>query len=587
MMRVRGLHRWRAALGLWSAALAVFLLMGAADAAPAQASWLLDAGKLHFSVHKDISCADCHEDVSNAARHPNPAYVTRPAPVFSAERCYTCHESVREGIGQGTHGGAPLQKGADYARCITCHDPHAQPAAGAASATYDPKKPAKEQCGACHEARKEPPAPSAADAACLRCHAEASGPAAAVMCLHCHGAEQKTPGIRQRTGVLDAAALKSATHQSLTCAQCHGKSAQFPHNRQERASCLQCHTRHGESQAHDAHLSVACESCHLAGVTPVKRGETVGFALNKAARKDILRVHDMRAGNDDAACGRCHYPGNSLGAAGSVLPPKGVLCMGCHASTFSVGGAVGAPFLAMFLLAMGPLCVFWWTGRGAVSHALRHTSGHSAPLGARLRRLPGVILWDVILLRRLYRESRERWAIHALIFYPFLLRFLWGMAGLLTSLWIPGSNLPWALLNKNGILHGVFFDLTGLALLAGIVLAARYWRRHPLVLPGLPRRDWPALAFIGGIALTGFVLEGLRIALTGLPTGSSYAFLGYPLALLFRACFSPAALTEVYVWGWYAHAIVTGCTVAYIPFSQLRHCITAPLALLAEALRGR
>jgi Nitrate reductase gamma subunit len=135
-------------------------------------------------------------------------------------------------------------------------------------------------------------------------------------------------------------------------------------------------------------------------------------------------------------------------------------------------------------------------------------------------------------------------------------------------------------------LTALVFDLSGLALLAGLVKAALYWKREKGLPANAPRRDWPALGLLLAITVTGFVLEGLRIALTGTPEGSQWAFAGYALS---RICnlMSPAQLADIYGWGWYLHAVVTAATVAYIPFSQLRHIFTSPIFMLVQTLRGR
>ena len=125
-----------------------------------------------------------------------------------------------------------------------------------------------------------------------------------------------------------------------------------------------------------------------------------------------------------------------------------------------------------------------------------------------------------------------------------------------------------------------------LALLVGLVWAALFWRKEKKAAANAPRHDWPALWLLLAITVTGFVLEGMRIALTGMPDGSEWAFAGHALASLFNLMTS-AELARVYGWGWYAHAIVTAATVAYMPFSQLRHIVATPVFLLVQTLRGR
>lgn len=570
-------------------ALALALLFAFMAPATVRAEWQVDEARFHISAHKDIACADCHEAVTGAKRHPEPDAVNNAASsAFSLEQCLTCHESVQAALDKtGTHGGQPLQTGKDYTNCVTCHNPHTVMLKSNIPPSFDEKRPVREQCNVCHEGKTALPALSKDDESCMSCHRKATGPAAERLCFSCHYAENKMEELRGRTGVLDEAAVKSATHREVACAECHKKSVEFPHNKQQRVACVQCHVPHGESQAHDAHIGVECESCHLAGVTPRRkvtsdgRGAGISFIVNK----EPLLVHNMRPGGGDASCVRCHFAGNTFGAAAAALPAKSILCMGCHAATFTVGDASTFPFLLFFCGAMLVMGMFWLTktsfGGGG------HTQSTASPSGRFTRVLTTVFL-DILLQRGLYREDRERWGIHALIFFPFLFRFLWGMTALLASLWMPEQPLPWLLINKNAPLGGLLFDVSGLALLAGLILAARHWLRHPRMASGavlnLPRRDWAALVLLGGITSAGFVLEGMRIAMTGMPDGAGWSFVGYMLALPLHALITEQSLTGAYVWVWYVHALLTGLTVAYIPFSQLRHIITSPLYMIFNAL---
>jgi nitrate reductase gamma subunit len=97
---------------------------------------------------------------------------------------------------------------------------------------------------------------------------------------------------------------------------------------------------------------------------------------------------------------------------------------------------------------------------------------------------------------------------------------------------------------------------------------------------GFPGPDWPALSLLGGIVVIGFILEGIRIAMTGGPPGSGYAFLGYALSRLFVG--NPT-LPGLYGYVWYLHAVITGALAAYLPFSNLLHVITAPVVMVINA----
>jgi nitrate reductase gamma subunit len=188
---------------------------------------------------------------------------------------------------------------------------------------------------------------------------------------------------------------------------------------------------------------------------------------------------------------------------------------------------------------------------------------------------------DGLLQRRLFRVSRERWLLHALIFYPFVFRFIWGMVGLIASLESPQWPGTWAMLDKNHPLTAFLFDLSGTLVLMGV--AGMMIRRSPLKssrsLPGLPATDWPAYALMGSIMIVGYVLEGMRMAMTGSPAGAPWAFVGDAISRLL----ADIELTGIYGYIWYLHALLTGAFVVYLPFSRMFHMIMTPVVLAMNA----
>ena len=81
--------------------------------------------------------------------------------------------------------------------------------------------------------------------------------------------------------------------------------------------------------------------------------------------------------------------------------------------------------------------------------------------------------------------------------------------------------------------------------------------------------------------MVGFVLEGMRIAMTGATGSAAYAFVGFGLSTLFS---HPEALSDVYGYGWYVHAALTGAFIVYLPFSRLLHIIMSPVVLALNAV---
>jgi nitrate reductase gamma subunit len=259
--------------------------------------------------------------------------------------------------------------------------------------------------------------------------------------------------------------------------------------------------------------------------------------------------------------------------------------MPCHAATFSIGDIT--TLLSLIVFAAGVIMMVFYFLSGSVAGL-----ANAGPIRKLLNLLWNVVrtvfskkirfiiktlFLDVLLQRRLYRQSAGRWFIHSLIFMPFVFRFSWGIVALIGSLWFPEWTPTWAMLNKNDPVTAFLFDFTGVMLILGVLLA--FFRGYLIrknAAKGLPKQDRLALCLIGVIVLFGFLLEGVRIAMTGAPAGASCAFIGYGISRFFS---DSSALSEAYGYIWYLHAVLTGAMVAYIPFSRLLHIIIAPVVL--------
>jgi nitrate reductase gamma subunit len=269
-----------------------------------------------------------------------------------------------------------------------------------------------------------------------------------------------------------------------------------------------------------------------------------------------------------------------------VLPPKSVLCMPCHAATFSVGDGITLGSLGLLVLGIVGVGSVWFSGgRGnpTTGSNSSHTMGRLTRTlsGKRLLLIIKSLLLDGLLQKRLFRVSHERWLLHALIFYPFVFRFIWGMIGLIASLWWPQWPGAWAMLDKNNPLTAFLFDLSGILVLVGVagMIIRRYQLKSSGSPPGLPASDWPAYALLGSIMIVGYGLEGMRMAMTGSPAGASWAFVGDAVGRMLTGL----ELTNIYGYVWYLHAILTGAFVVYLPFSRMFHMIMAPVVLAMNA----
>jgi nitrate reductase gamma subunit len=272
-----------------------------------------------------------------------------------------------------------------------------------------------------------------------------------------------------------------------------------------------------------------------------------------------------------------------------VLPAKSILCMPCHVATFSVSDKTTLISLFVFLLGMVGLCVVWFSGS---THRKVNSSGKQTGVETRFEsgvlfsgkffRLLKTAFIEVILLQRLYRLSKARWIIHALIFFPFLFRLTFGLAALFFSIFLPDGSVTLAMLDKNHAIRALFFDITGLMILVGTLTAiVRKGRDQSEKIVSLPAPGRGMTAMIALIVLVGFFLEGLRIAMTGSPQGAAWAFLGYGISLLVKGM---TGLMDIYGVLWYAHAILTGTFMALIPFTRMSHIIIAPIVLIGHLI---
>jgi Fe-S oxidoreductase/nitrate reductase gamma subunit len=187
--------------------------------------------------------------------------------------------------------------------------------------------------------------------------------------------------------------------------------------------------------------------------------------------------------------------------------------------------------------------------------------------GTRLRRMVASIGHATLLRKRLPG------VMHALVFFGFLVLFA------ATVVVFADSDLHLR------IMHGWFYlvfqsllvDLFGLLVLLGVGVAAH--RRYGLRPAGLEHRE-PAdgllLASLGLIVLTGFGLEGIRLAVTR-DHWAGWSPVGWAFAHTFEPAGSRAALKDIYPWLWGFHVLLWHTLLAAVPFTKAMHGLTGPL----------
>ncbi len=434
---------------------------------------------------------------------------------------------------------------------------------------------------------------------CLDCHrrpniqSNEGALASRALCFECHGRE----GLKRKGGegavslVVTPESFAGNRHQVVACIACHVDVARSPHRTRVGAQCLSCHTVHGEGTAHDPHLRVSCQACHRQSSAVTLNKTTDRVVLSRWSDRGLplaLTDHRLPDGGDQAFCLRCHVPGNKVGAAAAVLPAKSLLCLPCHYAPIAVGHGMFWTALAVFVTGLLLTGIFWF--RGSVQGeekslhrkiSLGSETAWSTLFSRQIWPILKTFFFDVLLQRRILQESVQRWSIHSLIYYAILLRFGLALFTHFSYFFRPGGTLAYALIDKNHPFVALTNDLLGLFILLG--LAAAFLQRFvvkPSHVVSEGKDNW-ALAIIGALVLVGFLLEGVRILVTGIPAEkAAYSFVGFLLSRFF--VLFPADWAGTYVWFWYAHAFLGALLVAYLPFGKLKHVFVTPLSLMSQ-----
>lgn len=439
---------------------------------------------------------------------------------------------------------------------------------------------------------------------CMECHRQANidtnegALSLQAFCLDCHK-EKDCVAEKGETEVSLQVTRETFTknlpiHQYIACTECHRDVARSPHETKTGSQCRECHSIHGEAAAHAPHLRVECQACHFKSdhVMLDKKDHMVRLAHENDAGKPIsLADHELADSSNQESCKKCHALDNEVGAPAAVLPSKGAICMVCHPSPLTIGHWMFG--LAILVFIAGLLLCFraWFQGSvqgesESMSRKINLSSESvwSTVFSRQFFALAKTFILDILLQRRILKESVSRWSMHSLLFVPILLRFALALFTAASFTISPDSGMAVALIDKNAPFTAFVYDLLGLLILLGIIwsVVKRYIVKPEYVVSEY--KDNIALVIIGALIILGFVLEGARILVAGIPVSvAGYAFIGYPLSKFF-AIFGQDWWASFYSVLWYLHAGVGALFFAWLPFGKMRHIFTVPLTYFMESV---
>jgi len=188
--------------------------------------------------------------------------------------------------------------------------------------------------------------------------------------------------------------------------------------------------------------------------------------------------------------------------------------------------------------------------------------------------VPGKVarIWllEVFGQPQIKRLSRTRWVAHLCIFWGFLSLstlslFLAGLR-LIESRALDGGRVAWLLRGDGNVIVKIWGNGFGLVLLAGLLLAlARRFGSSSSPGENAKEADTPLLVLLLWLTLSGFLLEGLRIAGAFLAPHSTGPLLPWLTAL------------------WTVHGLSGVALIVFLPHSKLMHAILAPLVIALNA----
>lgn len=235
------------------------------------------------------------------------------------------------------------------------------------------------------------------------------------------------------------------------------------------------------------------------------------------------------------------------------------------------------PAWMMYVLFVVALAIFGW---GAYQRIKFWRQGRPrgekvSAWGHRLKLLLGELLFQ-----QRVRNSRLPGFFHSLIFYSFVV--------LVVVTAVVALDYDFGTTLFRGWLY-VFLtmaaELAGVLILLGVGIAA--WRRYvrkPKTLESGPA-DAFALALVGLLVLTGFVTEGLRMAVAG----DDWPWLS-PVGLLFSQAFRGISEDDgrmMHQLLWWTHTVFAMGWIATIPYTKFVHLLALPTDVFLQKLKPR
>lgn len=189
------------------------------------------------------------------------------------------------------------------------------------------------------------------------------------------------------------------------------------------------------------------------------------------------------------------------------------------------------------------------------------------------------LLDEVVLHRSLLAVSPFRWLRHQLIFWGFGLMFVVEVVAVAFREAFPAfgwTDLWYEPAHPVRLAFDFAYDFTGLMVLIGCVLALAF----RMMVQGREEQkytDTPTALFLLVVVVTGFLVEGSRMALAADAPAAWVSFVGMAFAPISPS--SPAAYETI----WMIHMFAACGFIAYVPLKRMIHSCATPIGRLLSS----
>ena len=201
---------------------------------------------------------------------------------------------------------------------------------------------------------------------------------------------------------------------------------------------------------------------------------------------------------------------------------------------------------------------------------------------------------DGLIHKRIFgatrRYPREVYAgiMHFLIFWGCAILLLGAAMDFITHYIVAGLFHIEVLVGTTYLIDSLIVDIGGLLVLVGVILAIiRRYILKPDRLDNITD-DLVAVSLVAGVVITGFLVEGFRIAATVLvphPDWAIWSIGGFVTGKMFAGA-SPATLLAWHQVMWWFHSLLAIGTIIYVScsLSKFRHILVSPINVLFRPL---